>query len=267
MRIASSQDSKTLNEVKIYPTPANYDEGIELFRRTIAELTHDDKVTVCAGGIAGPLSGDKSKLLNAPHLKDWIDKPLKDDIHNITNSLVFVDNDTVVIGLGEARKGAGKNNKIVAYLTVSTGVGGARFVDGRIDESFIGFEPGHQIISISEDGYVYLEDVISGSALEKKYGQKPHHISNQNVWDEVERNLAVGLNNLVVFWSPEIIILGGGIILNDAIDMSKVEEEVKKALRIFPNPPKIVKSELGDMSGLYGAIELINLSLGKTILV
>lgn len=138
---------------------------------------------------------------------------------------------------------------------------------GRIDESSLGFEPGHQIISYSEGEAMYLEDLISGSALEKKYGRKPHEISNTGVWHEVTKYLAIGINNLIVFWSPDVVVLGGGIILNDAVNIENLNAEVDKFLRIFPTPPKIVKAELGDVSGLYGAMELINLSLGKTILI
>jgi glucokinase len=49
-------------------------------------------------------------------------------------------------GLGEAVFGAGKGREIVVYMTISTGVGGARIVGGKIDASAMGFEPGHQII-------------------------------------------------------------------------------------------------------------------------
>src|SRR3989339_806271 len=37
-----------------------------------------------------------------------------------------IENDAAVVGLGEARYGAGKSYEIVAYLTISTGVGGAK---------------------------------------------------------------------------------------------------------------------------------------------
>ena len=57
-------------------------------------------------------------------------------------------NDTAVVGLGEAHRGAGIGYNIVTYITVSTGVGGTRIVDGRIDRRIYGFEPGHQTIDI-----------------------------------------------------------------------------------------------------------------------
>lgn len=73
MRIASSVDCKTLNEVKIFPTPVSYDEGIRLFNITVKELTNDEKITVCAGGIAGPLDQKKRNFNKCPTPKrlDW----------------------------------------------------------------------------------------------------------------------------------------------------------------------------------------------------
>ena len=39
----------------------------------------------------------------------------------------------------------GEGLEIVAYHSVSTGVGGVKIEDGEISHSSIGFEPGHQI--------------------------------------------------------------------------------------------------------------------------
>ena len=43
-----------------------------------------------------------------------------------------MDNDVNVAGLGKALQGAGKDNRIVYYLTVSTGVGGALVVEEKL---------------------------------------------------------------------------------------------------------------------------------------
>jgi predicted NBD/HSP70 family sugar kinase len=50
-----------------------------------------------------------------------------------------------------------------AASSVSTGVGGAKIEDGKIDKHAIGFEPGKQIMDVNTKKT--LEDIISGKAL------------------------------------------------------------------------------------------------------
>src|SRR4030066_415253 len=58
----------------------------------------------------------------------------------------------------EKVKGAGKGFNIVAFLTIGTGVGGARIVGGKPDANVFGFEPGHQIIDLGGNIFSEKED-------------------------------------------------------------------------------------------------------------
>lgn len=86
---------------------------------------------------------------------------------------MFLANDADLVGLGEAVYGAGKGYKVVAYFTVSTGVGGARIVNKRIDKGVFSFEPGWQYVygqglnSCNRQMYDFLEFFVSGTALAK----------------------------------------------------------------------------------------------------
>jgi predicted NBD/HSP70 family sugar kinase len=148
-------------------------------------------------------------------------------------------------------------------MTVSTGVGGVRIVDGEIDKSAMGFEPGHQIIDA--DGTLcpecksvpgYLERYVSGSAIEMRHGKKAYEIDDPGVWDEAARFLAYGLNNTIVHWSPDVVILGGSV--TGKIPLDKVRVYLADILKIFPEPPLIRKAVLGDFGGLYGALHFLN---------
>ena len=174
-------------------------------------------------------------------------------MRKIFHAPVFLENDAALAGLGEAVFGAGKGKKIVAYLTISTGVGGCRIVDGKIDENSQGFEPGHQII-FSDKNIITLENLVSGTAIEKKYGKKPYEIFDVKIWNNVANNLAYGLHNVAVLWSPDIIILGGSMMKKIGIPVERVKFHLSKILNIFPKPPLIKKSKLGDLAGLYGAL-------------
>jgi len=260
MRLAVSRDGKNIAEPKILKTPKDFDEGMLLFKKTALDLSGGEKIKAAAGGIAGPLDGKKERLTNSPNLPGWINKPLKENVEQFIDAPAHIENDAAVAGLGESLVGAGKGYAIVAYITVSTGVGGARIVDGKIDRNAMGFEPGHQIIEINGPLcptcgiHGHLEGYISGSALINKYGKKPQDIMDSKVWDEIAYYLALGVHNSLLHWSPDVIVLGGSMMKN--ISLEKVKENLDKILTIFPKAPLIKHAELGDKGGLYGALTI-----------
>lgn len=225
---------------------------------TSSKLSEGKKPEALVAGVAGLFNKNRERLLGAPNLRDWINKPLKLTLQNKICDKVFLENDAALAGLGEAIKGAGQNFDIVAYLTVSTGIGGAKIVKGEIDPHSLGFEPGQQIISLNGDT-VRLEDLLSGTALEKKYGKKPPDIKDPEAWDNEAKYLAIALNNIIVEWSPDVVVLGGALM--NKIPLGKVNLYLKKILKITPEIPPLVRSALGDDSGLYGAMEYLKQNL------
>src|SRR4051812_20130623 len=148
-----------------------------------------------AGGVPGPLNSEKSMLVNAPHLRGWINKPLGQKFKLIADCPVYFENDTALAALGESAKGAGHGYRIVAYIAIGTGVGGCRVINGQIDANSIGFEPGHMIVSPGKT----LEDVISGTSINQRYeGKKSGEVTDPNFWHEFEEYLVIGLNNMTV---------------------------------------------------------------------
>lgn len=265
MRLARSADGIKFDEPVVAPTPKDFDDGITQFIRIARELAAGDPISVVAGGIAGPLSRDKRMLVNSPHLHGWIEKPLAARIEEELATQVRVENDTAVVGLGEAVVGAGKGYPIVAYLSVSTGVGGVRIVNQKIDLSAYGFEPGHQIIDAGgglarSDEPPFrgstLEAYVSGSAVTERYGKKPYEITDALFWDRMAHLLAYGVNNIIVHWSPDIVVIGGSMMKKIGIPVDRVEAYVAGMTRIYPELPPIVHSELGDFGGLHGALAL-----------
>lgn len=256
-RIALSLDGKTLGEIKIIPTVKDFNEAINIFKQAGDELSGGQKIESVCGGVAGPLDKDRTMLVSSPHVGDWVNKPLKSELEKAFNCPVNLENDADLAALGEAEFGSGMGKKIVAYLTISTGVGGGRVVDGKIDENALGFEPGHQIIVPDGNpcacgGKGHLESYVSGSGLLKTHGVKAEEIKDQSVWDEVAKYLAVGLNNVTVFWSPDVIVLGGSVM--QSISLETVKSNFREVLTIFPTAPEIVLSKNGDSAGLYGAL-------------
>lgn len=264
MRVVAADREKFLGEPVVVSTPKDFNEGFETLKRIIDNLAEklaaeDRAVTAIVGGIAGPIDNDQTMLVRSPNLSGWVGHDIKNSLHQAYKVPINLENDAALVGLGEAHFGAGRGKSIVAYITVSTGVGGARIIDGKIDRSSLGFEPGHQVIDPDNslcptcEGND-LEAYISGTSIEKRFGVKPYEIHDEAVWDELAKFLAYGLNNTIVHWSPDIVVVGGSMMREVGIPIEGVRKHLAETLKIFPTMPLIEKAELGDFGGLYGSL-------------
>lgn len=256
-RVAGSRDGQTLSTPVIYPTPQVFSEGIAKLTETIEQIAEGTSITGIAGGIPGPMDKEHTQILKAPNIKDWNNKPLKQELEQRLHAPVRLENDTAMWGLGEATVGSNKEDDIVVYVTVSTGVGGTRIVHGKIDANAHGFEPGHQIIGPNGPecgcgGKGHLEAFIGGNSMEKRFGKPPKEITDKEIWEETARILAIGLLNMSVLWSPNTIILGGSIM--KSISLERVLFHMQSLNHILPELPAIRISTLGDTGGLRGAL-------------
>ncbi len=258
MRFALSQDNQNLQNIKIYESIPTYSEAVKFISSKKDEITLGNSIENISGGIAGVVVNNV--LFKAPHLEDWDNKPFAEDLKSIFNvrDNIYITNDASVAALGEATKGAGKDYNIVAYITFGTGVGGAKVLNKKIETSKYGFEPGHQIINFNDKNYTTLEELASGSGLQAKYGIPAKKITDKSIWNEVEKFASYGLNNVILLWSPEVIILGGGLINNNRLNIEKIENHLSKIIKNLPTLPIIQKSQLGEEAGLYGALFNLN---------
>lgn len=261
MRLAMSIDGKNLGSPLIIDTPKSFNQGMQVFAAEVKKLIGQNTINFAAGGIAGSLDSSRSTVFNAPHLPDWSGKNLKKSISEILHAPVLLENDTAMVGLGEAVYGGGKGFRIVVYITLSTGVNGVRVIEGKIDRSAFGFEIGHQIINFDASategdwGRGELEDYISGAALETRYKKSPVDLTDEKIWDQATRNLSVGLHNTIVHWSPEVIVIGGSV--SKKINLEKLQSYIDEVLNIFPSVPVIKPATLGELGGLYGSLFFI----------
>jgi len=239
MRMAYSEDGKKFKNPHVLETPKSYEEISNTFLAMVKEVAGEREIKNIVGGISRAVIADYQKF--------------KTDLQKVFTAEVVVENDAAMVGLGEANFGAGRGFEIVAYITVSTGVGGARIVAGKIDEKFVGFEPGKQIMNV-ETGE-NLEDFVSGKALQRRTGQHPKEIRDKETWIAHAKFLAMGLHNIIVEWSPDVVVLGGSMITGDpAIPLPVTESYLKEIMKIFPKIPPIKKAELGDFGGLWGGL-------------
>jgi predicted NBD/HSP70 family sugar kinase len=262
-RVGVSEDLKTLKKVESFKTPGDFKIGIKTLNETIAGLT--DTVDAVAGGVRGLLSETHLGIENDSVLVKWAGKSIVDGLRERVGDVpVFLENDAAIAGVGEAVFGAGMGLPIVAYHTVSTGVGGAKIEDGDIDVAHIGFEPGRQVLDIDRtilgsDIMPTLENLVSGTAVKERMGIEPYEIPQSDVlWDELAGYLGQGLRNTILYWSPDAIVLGGSMIIGDPnIPIDAIRKATAEALNGFEPTPLIAAAKLGDEAGLWGGLAIL----------
>lgn len=265
--LAISEDGDSLAMVKNIATP----KKPETFLKEMMSLGEQakGKVKAIAGGVRGSLNEEKTGVERDGVLKAWQGFDIVEALAAAfpTAKRICLDNDTAVAGLGEAHFGAAKGLDIVVYHSISTGVGGVKIDEGFIDHASAGFEPGHQVLDIDRtvlgpDITPTLENLISGAAVEVRMDQKPQDIPQEDVlWNELAGYLAQGLRNTILYWSPEVIVLGGSMVLGiPKIPLDIVRKETVSVLGDVAQCPFITLSKLGNEAGLYGALVLIKQS-------
>jgi len=257
MRIAGCHDFERFDEPVIHATPQSYQEGLALFVETARRITGESAVSSIAVGVPGVVTSDKQSIINTPNLPDWSGKDLARDLSSQLGARAFLDNDVVFVGLGEAVYGAGVGASIVVYITVSTGINGVRVVDGAVEKAAVGFEIGGQYLSIGEQPETF-EDMVSGSAIARKYGVHPRDLgADSPVWEELAHITAFAVHNTVLHWSPQRVVLGGSMFKEIGIAPERVEAHLKTIMKKFPMTPEVVHSSLGDLGGLWGAMAFL----------
>jgi predicted NBD/HSP70 family sugar kinase len=253
-RCAGVSEGRIIRKEKV-STPKEFEEGMtvcaDMGRRVLNGATGESVVA----GIAGTFDREKRKIYKIPQLPLWNGKDIFGEFVKTFGLPLILQNDAVLAGLGESVYGAGRGKKIVAYITIGTGVGGARIVKGKIDASVWGFEPGHQVISIDGEKRK-LGEMLSGMSIEQEMGKKPGEIQDVNFWEEKSHILSVGIYNALLFWSPDIVILGGSV--GEKMNIERIKQGVQNfAGDIFEGTPDIVRAELSDDSGLWGGVALL----------
>lgn len=265
IRLAVSDGRRVLRHA-LYQPPHQYGALLASIRTNAERLAQGSRITGVAGGIAGPLDAKKAMVVRSPHLAHLVQKPFRRDLGRLFHAPVVLENDAMMIGLGEAHAGAGRGYGIVALIVIGTGLGGCRIVDGRLDRNALGFEPGHHIIDWSVRSHAHpsphpgsWESFVSGSGILLQYGKRSEAFTSRRFWRAMAGQVATGLVNVTVFWSPDIIVLGGSLMKRLSIE--EIRSAYRKQMRIFANGPRITKAKLGDLAGVYGALAFLRQSL------
>ncbi|MBI3956407.1 MAG: ROK family protein [Candidatus Kerfeldbacteria bacterium] len=255
LRVAVSLDGKALTAKVSVPTPKKYSDALAIIHKAAEALASGKRISAIVGGAAGPFDHNRTRMLHSPHLPGWAGKPLARDLKRLFRVSVRLENDSALAALGEATHGAGRGFRIVGFINIGTGIGGARVVGGDLSVVHYGFEPGHHLlVDGSRRREREWEAFVSGSAVKRATGRPSHLVTDGRIWKRLVPVIAVGLVNVIMFWSPDIIILGGSLI--QCFPIQLIRAAVRARLPFPRLLPVIRRGQLGDDAGLYGALAL-----------
>ncbi len=221
------------------------------------------KLAAIGIGVPGPIDYATGTVRLCPNIPSWKKVPVRNLLQDRFGCPVTVENDARTAGLAEARFGAGKGVSHVFYTTVSTGIGGAIIIDGRIyhGASGVAGEIGQTRLP---DGTVF-EQAAAGPALKRLFGISPEDIparlkagdpSAQQALDHLTRLVGVWLANSATLLNPEIIVIGGGMANLGPCFFTPVKHYIKEYAFSESAKVKVVKAKLGGRSGVIGALAL-----------
>jgi glucokinase len=208
---------------------------------------------------------------------------------------VFVDNDVRAAVMGEFRRGAGRPFRNLLGVFVGTGVGGGLILEGELrhgrgNAGEIGHttvKPGGRRCGCTRLGcleaYAGRRSIEQTARLRVEKGQKTKlfeimerkgrdRVTSSVIADALDQKdrltielideaveaLGLALSNAQNLLDLEAIIVGGG--LGDRLGepfVRRVEQAMVSNLRFPEQPPVVLCTELGDLSGAVGATVLI----------
>src|SRR3989344_654752 len=242
MRVAAAS-TDGLGDIQKVPTPENPSEGIPKFVELAHACAKGVEIAAVVGDVAGGVR-DSGEISDARNLRAWEGTNIVKALSEALGVPVYMVNDAALVGLGEATSGAGRGAKALMYITVSTGVGGAWIVDGKITGA--GGVAGTKI-----DG-TDLEDLVSGTAVTKRFGIHPKDLVSIEERNALADILAKGLRIIGEQWPSDTIVLGGSMIVGEnPIPIARVQETLNKLIPTDRTPPLLKMAELGDDGGLW----------------
>lgn len=258
IRVAKGRDGN-LEEKLDFPT-REFHASLQEIKEAVETLSREPKIASIGVGIPGFLNIRKGTIYHTPNLVGWDNIDLPDIFSKLLKKKVFVGHDASVAALGEAFYGAGVGKNPVLFFTVSTGVGSGLVVDGKMFHGIFNPEAGHQILA--KEGPTHsgapaadLESLASGSAFQRMFGQTPLELEGSKKWMEALEWFAIGLTNTILHFSPEIVVIGGGMTKHKEVFFAPLRKFLQKYLKEAPQIP-IVPSGLGQDSGIIGALTL-----------
>jgi glucokinase len=250
-------------------------------------------------GAPGAVNAADGLVLFAPNLA-WKNVPLRKMLEKELGVPVFVENDCKINALGVYHAELHGKPRSMIGVFLGTGIGAGIFIDGQ---PYLGFngtagEIGHMVIdmkgpecgcgnhgcfealasrraifrtiqlAVKNGQSTVLTDMLGPDLTDLRSGDLRKAIRRgdrfvEKVVDQAAEYTGIAVGNLINLFSPEIIVLGGGIIEQLAHEMLPIIEKVARA-HALPGTAdgiQIMATTLGDYAGITGGAVLAARSL------
>ncbi|HOW98505.1 MAG TPA: ROK family protein [Kiritimatiellia bacterium] len=268
--------------------------------RALLDETGLDPARVDAVGISapGPVSVREGLMLRPPNMPGWVDVPLVRWAQDSFGRPVFMNNDANACALAEYRYGSCRGTPNLVYLTMSTGLGAGIVLDGNLVQGAtdLAGEVGHHVLDIRGPpcpcGQRGCLEIYCGgknvadrlrarivkdnarSAILGEAGGDPAAIDFRaflaavkkddalalEFWEEYLERLAQGVGTVIMFFNPQVILMGTIAIHAGEFLLAPLRERVRRyawapsvaACRILPSA---LEGRIGDLSALAVAAD------------
>ena len=260
---------------------AGLEAAAELARDLLDEAGVEDQLLIGAGvALSGPIDRETEQVSSATILPGWVGVDVASWLGERLSVPVNVENDANLGALAESVLGAGRGATELAYVMLSSGIGGGLILGGRLYRGTRGTagEIGH--VSVDDTGHMCrcgsrgcLETMVGTGALIE--------LLRRSHGDEItiERMIALARDGdpgcerviadagqtvgrvvaaLCNEFNPERIVVGGELAQAGELLLAPLKESIRRyAIPAAAEQLSVVAGELGDRAELMGALALV----------
>lgn len=246
-------------------------ETVERLRVADADIAG---IGVSTAGIVDSSTGEV--LGGIENIPQWKNVNVKQELESRTGLPTRVINDVNAVALGEAWKGAGRNQQTFFCIALGTGIGGAIVIDSKLYEGvrFRAAEIGYMRMSASQSDYyemrastsalirrvrellpIELADELNGKKIfQKAQSGDPHYGKALDLWLD---DVAQGIADMICMIDPGLVIVGGGVSEQKTYLTEKLSTIIDKYLpEDLRGGTAIVPAACGNHAGMLGAVSL-----------
>lgn len=194
-------------------------------------------------GIGFPGVVERGVVISSTNIPNFDQVPLAEIVSKLTEKKLVAANDADMALAGEMWLGVAKDKKKVIMLTLGSGIGGAIAQKPNSELGHTVVDPG-SVLTCNQGHRGDIESLIGGLVTEKRLGRKMADLIRDPVFQKTYlEHLSRAIEQLVSLYSPELIVLGGGIIQSAQYFFNQLPK--------FSVPVELAK--LGKDAGIYGA--------------
>jgi glucokinase len=260
------------------------------------ELVGRHRPTAIGIGFGGPVDTEEGRTITSHQVEGWNDFAMATWCRETFGLPAAISNDADAAGLAEALFGAGRGHRVVFYVTVGSGIGGALVVDGRVYTGGDGIasEIGHLRPGLAADNpHATVESVASGFGIATagqawlraaaandpaavdllvRCGGQSEQLSGRMIVDAASagntaakgicayalQTLGWAIAQMITLVAPQFIVIGGGVPLaGESLFFAPLRREI--ARYVFPPLAKsyaIAPAALGEEVVVHGALAM-----------